>query len=66
MVFNGYFYCSNCLADENIKQLLASNGWEFKEKDGGGLFFEKGEKRLIVSTKMWTKKYVLFKVREHF
>lgn len=54
------------IADENIKQLLASNGWEFKEKDGGGLFFEKGEERLIVSTKMWTKKYVLFKVQGHF
>lgn len=51
------------IADENIKQLISSNGWEFKEKDGGGLFFEKDGERLVATTQMWTKKYVLVKIQ---
>lgn len=51
------------IADENIKQMIGSNGWEFKEKDGGGLFFEKGGERLVATTQMWSEKYVLVKVQ---
>jgi hypothetical protein len=50
------------IADENIKQMIGSNGWEFKEKDGAGLFFEKDGKRLIATTQMWTENYVLVKI----
>ena len=50
------------IADENIKQMVVSNGWEFKQKDGSGLFFEKDEERLIATTQMWTKNYVLVKI----
>ncbi|MFE7061985.1 hypothetical protein ACFVAD_07520 [Sutcliffiella sp. NPDC057660] len=53
-------------ADENIKQMVVSNGWEFKEKDGAGLFFEKGDKRLIATTQMWTENYVLVKIPSNF
>jgi len=53
-------------ADENIKQMISSNGWEFKEKDGSGLFFEKDGERLIATTQMWSKKYVLIKVQSKF
>lgn len=53
-------------ADENIKQMIGSNGWEFKEKDGAGLFFEKDGKRLIATTQMWTGKYVLVKMPGNF
>lgn len=49
-------------ADENIKQMVVSYGWEFEQKDGSGLFFEKGEERLIVTTQMWTENYVLAKI----
>lgn len=49
-------------ADETIKQMVVSEGWEFKEKDGSGLFFEKDGDRLIATTKMWTKNYVLVKI----
>ena len=52
--------------DRNIKKLISSNGWEFKEIDGSGLFFEKNGERLIVSKEMWTKNYVLVKVPSHF
>jgi hypothetical protein len=54
------------IADDNIKQMIGSNGWEFKEKDGAGLFFEKDGRRLIATTQMWTGKYVLVKIPGNF
>lgn len=48
--------------DETIKQFISRDGWEFNEKNGSGLFFEKNGERLIVSTEMWTSRYVLIKV----
>lgn len=54
------------IANENIKQMIGSNGWEFKEKDGAGLFFEKDGRRLIATTQMWTGKYVLVKIPGDF
>jgi len=54
------------IADENIKQMVVSNGWEFKDKDGAGLFFEKDNKSLIATTQMWTKNYVLVKIPSNF
>ncbi|GAM12373.1 hypothetical protein [Mesobacillus selenatarsenatis] len=54
------------IADENIKQMIGSNGWEFKEKDGAGLFFEKDGRRLIATTQMWTGNYVLVKIPSNF
>ncbi|NKE07605.1 hypothetical protein [Mesobacillus selenatarsenatis] len=54
------------IADETIKQMIASNGWEFKEKDGAGLFFEKDGRRLIATTQMWTGNYVLVKIPGDF
>lgn len=54
------------LADENIKQMIGSNGWEFKEKDGAGLFFEKDGERLVATTQKWGKDYVLVKVQSKF
>ena len=50
------------IVDENIKQMVVSNGWEFKQKDGGGMFFEKDGEKLIATTQMWTKNYVLVKI----
>ena len=54
------------IADERIKQLFTAKGWEFKEKLGSGLVFEKDGERLIPTTQMWTKKYVLVKVPSKF
>lgn len=53
-------------ADENVEQMLALSGWKFTEKLGAGLFFEKDDKKLMVTTQMWTKKYVLVQVRDEF
>ncbi len=54
------------IADEIIKQMIGSHGWEFKEKDGAGLLFEKDGRRLIATTQMWTKNYVLVKIPRNF
>lgn len=54
------------IADENIKQMVGTKGWEFKEKDGAGLFFEKDGRRLIATTQMWTGNYVLVKIPGNF
>lgn len=54
------------IADETIKELIGSKGWEFKTKEGSGLFFEKDGESLLVTTQMWTKKYVLIHVSNQF
>ncbi|MBT2689717.1 hypothetical protein J7I93_16135 [Bacillus sp. ISL-47] len=45
-----------------MKEKMAKNGWSFIEQNGAGFFFEKREKTLIVTSQMWTGKYVLFSV----
>ena len=52
--------------DEKIKKMVSTKGWAFKEKDGSGLFFEKDDGNLIVTTEMWTSKYVLVKVPANY
>ena len=54
------------IADEIIKRMIGSKGWEFKDKMGAGLFFEKEDESLIVTTQMWTGKYVLVQVQNKF
>ncbi|MCM3618330.1 hypothetical protein M3936_12140 [Sutcliffiella horikoshii] len=49
---------------ENMKQLLKEQGWEFEYQEGGGYFFKKSDQSIIVTTQMWTGKYVLVKVPE--
>ncbi|PIC79427.1 hypothetical protein CSV75_12610 [Sporosarcina sp. P18a] len=54
------------IADETIKEMIGSKGWAFKTKEGSGLFFEKEGETLLVTTQMWTKKYVLVHVSNQF
>ncbi|PID25466.1 hypothetical protein [Sporosarcina sp. P7] len=54
------------IADETIKEMIGSRGWAFKAKEGSGLFFEKEGETLLVTTQMWTKKYVLVHVSNQF
>ena len=61
-----YITKSNDNADEKIKKMVSTKGWAFKGKDGSGLFFEKGDENLIITTEMWTSKYVLVKVPENY
>ncbi|SER72646.1 hypothetical protein SAMN04487944_1092 [Gracilibacillus ureilyticus] len=49
-------------ADEAVKKMVESDGWEFTQKDGSGLFFEKDGQKLIATTQMLTGDYVLVKI----
>ena len=51
-------------ANEQLKQMMESRGWAFKEQMGAGLFFTKGNEEIIVEGRMWTGKYVIFQVPE--
>lgn len=48
--------------DEIIKEMMNEKDWGFKEKDGSGLFFEKQEEGLIVTTQKWTGNYSLVQI----
>jgi hypothetical protein len=48
-------------AIDNFKKKMDQKGWEFLEQNGAGYFFKKGDNTIVVTTKMWTGKYILFK-----
>nr|WP_285853334.1 hypothetical protein [Sporosarcina luteola] len=64
--YTWYITKSQSEVDENVIRMIGANGWEFSEKDGAGLFFEKEVERLIVTTQMWTGNYVLIQVQNKF
>lgn len=47
------------IIDELIVDMLQNYGWAFKAKEGSGLFFEKQNTKLIVTTEKWTSNYSL-------
>ena len=47
------------IVDALIIDMLQNYGWIFKEKEGSGLFFEKQNTKLIVTTQKWTGNYSL-------
>ena len=47
------------IIDELIIDMLQNYGWAFKAKEGSGLFFEKQNTKLIVTTEKWTSNYSL-------
>jgi hypothetical protein len=49
-------------ANEQMKQMMNSRGWTFKEQMGAGYLFTKGNEEIIVEGRMWTGKYVIFQV----
>lgn len=49
-----------------MKELIASKGWSFKSQEVAGFIFEKESESLIVSSRMWTRNYVLFQVEKEW
>ncbi|MFD2639367.1 hypothetical protein [Piscibacillus salipiscarius] len=49
-------------AHDNLKNLISKNGWHFKQQEGSGYFFEKGDNTLIATTEMWTVNFVIVKI----
>lgn len=52
--------------DEIIKEMMSKKSWRFKEKDGSGLFFEKQDEDLIITTQKWTGDYSLVDIPLNF
>jgi len=50
---------SQPIIDALIIDMLQNYGWAFKAKEGSGLFFEKQNTKLIVTTEKWTSNYSL-------
>lgn len=50
---------NQAIVNEIIINMLQNYGWAFKEKDGSGLFFEKQNEKLIITTQKWTGNYTL-------
>ncbi|CAG9621541.1 hypothetical protein [Sutcliffiella rhizosphaerae] len=48
------------------KKLMVSYGWEFEEKLGSGLIFVQDGETMVVTTEMWTGKYVLIKIPSNY
>lgn len=47
-------------AYENLKRLMEDKGWFFKEQLGSGFVFQNEQGEIMVSSEMWTRKYVIF------
>lgn len=47
-------------AYENLKRLMKDKGWFFKEQLGPGFVFQNEQGEIMVSSEMWTRKYVIF------
>lgn len=52
--------------DEKIINMVHAKGWSYQNKMGSGLFFEKDGEKLIITTEMWTSKYVLIQVPSNY
>ncbi|MCH1624295.1 hypothetical protein [Fredinandcohnia quinoae] len=51
---------------ERIIELMENNGYTYQTQEGAGLFFIKDDNQIIISTEMWTKKYMIFKIPSSF
>ncbi|WP_284035708.1 hypothetical protein [Neobacillus sp. 114] len=47
-------------AYENLKSFMEEKGWFFKEQLGSGFVFQNEQGEIIVSSEMWTRKFVIF------
>ncbi|URN94442.1 MAG: hypothetical protein NAG76_21910 [Candidatus Pristimantibacillus lignocellulolyticus] len=50
------------VVDEQITELVSQYGWELEQKEGSGLFFTREGEKLIATTRMWTRNYVLIQI----
>ncbi len=48
--------------NDTVIDMLQNYGWTFKVKEGSGLFFEKQNEELIVTTQKWTGNYSLIDI----
>jgi hypothetical protein len=49
-------------ADDDLKEHMKQKGYAFHSQEGAGYFFYKDQQRFIVTSQMWTGKYVIFQI----
>lgn len=53
---------SGLQAAETLKSILKQAGWSFHEQEGAGYFFQQGTEKIVITSQMWSRDFVLFKV----
>lgn len=49
-------------AYENLKEMMAQDGWQYKDQFGSAFLFEKNKEQITVSTRMYTRNYVVIEI----
>jgi hypothetical protein len=49
-------------ARDDLKEHMKQKGYVFHSQEGAGYFFYKDQQRFIVTSRMWTGKYVIFQI----
>lgn len=50
-------------AAESMKAVMQAAGWTFVSQEGAGYFFVRGDEKMVVTSRMWSGEFVLFKVQ---
>lgn len=46
----------------SLKSMLQAAGWIFLTQEGSGYFFIKGDEKIVITSRQWSRAFVLFKV----
>lgn len=52
-------------SNQILKDRMEREGWQFKQQEGAALFFKKENIDAVVSTKIWNRNYVLYRVDDN-
>lgn len=53
---------SGFYAADRLKSILKQAGWSFHEQEGAGYFFQHGTEKIVITSQMWSRDFVLFKI----
>ena len=49
-------------AAAKLTAALQAHGWTFAAQEGAGYFYSKGNEKIVITSQMWSSRFVLFKV----
>lgn len=52
-------------SNQILKDRMEREGWQFKQQEGAAFFFKKENIDAVVSTKIWNRNYVLYRVDDN-
>ncbi|HAA89415.1 MAG: hypothetical protein XD63_1670 [Thermoanaerobacterales bacterium 50_218] len=50
--------------EEPLTRFLAERGWRFKDRLGAAIFYERDGRTLLVGSRMFTRRYVIYVLKE--